>query len=368
MKTIITGWIAALLVIGSITCAGAQEITAPQPLKPEELEQLVAPIALYPDNLLSQVMIASTYPLEVVEADRWVRGNTNLEGEARAAVLNDQGWDDSVKSLTTTPEVLNNMSQKLDWTQKLGDAVLAQQKDVMDAVQRLRTKAYAQKTLQSTPQQTVETRVVEDKEVIVIQSAEPDTVYVPYYDPTVVYGAWAYPSYPPVYYPPPSYALARGIAFGVGVAIVAGIWNNNDCDWGHGDINVNVNKNFNNFNKTKWTHKPEHRRGVQYRDHAARQKFDQNRTQSREALRGTVNQRESFRGREQGQVSRPSGRDYSRANDGRVQQANFRESGRGGNAFSNIGNGNATRAQANRGRASFASHGGARRGGGGFRR
>jgi hypothetical protein len=166
-----------------------------QLLKSEELDALLAPVALYPDTLLSLVLIASTYPLEVVQADRWSKDNKALKGDALKTAAEKQSWDDSVKSLTATPDVLSMMSTKLDWTQKLGDAVLAQQPDVMDAVQRLRTKAQANNKLASTKEQKVSVRQEQSKQVIVIEPTAPDTVYVPYYDPAVVYGGWPYPAY-----------------------------------------------------------------------------------------------------------------------------------------------------------------------------
>src|SRR5690349_1758842 len=172
---------------------------ADQLLKPEELDALVAPIALYPDALLSEILMASTYPLEVIEADRWVNENKNLKGDALKSAVDQQSWDDSVKSLAATPSVLDMMSQKLDWTQKLGDAVLAQQPDVMDAIQRLRTKAQANDKLASNQQQTVSTQQQGGRQVIVIEPTEPNTIYVPYYDPSVVYGPWPNPAYPPYY-------------------------------------------------------------------------------------------------------------------------------------------------------------------------
>src|SRR5689334_4901133 len=189
-----------------------------QLLKPEELDALVAPIALYPDNLLSLVFMASTYPLEVVQADRWASENKNLKGSELKAAVDKQKWDDSVKSLVATPDVLSMMSTKLDWTQKLGDAVLAQQGDVMDAVQRLRTKADANKKLTSTKQQKVTKSQQGSKQYIAIEPTDPETVYVPYYDPGVVYGSWPYPSYPPYYFGYPGYiaggVVATGLAFG----------------------------------------------------------------------------------------------------------------------------------------------------------
>ena len=158
---------------GSGTASPAPNTSA-QTLKPEELDQLVAPIALYPDTLLSQLLMASTYPLEVVEADRWVKANKNLKGEQLKAAVDKQRWDDSVKQLAATPSVLDMMSSKLDWTQKLGDAVLAQQPDVMDAVQRLRNKADAQNKLKQPRSRRSPVRTEQGKQVIVIEPAKPN--------------------------------------------------------------------------------------------------------------------------------------------------------------------------------------------------
>ena len=182
-----------------------QPATAPsQPLlRPAELDQLLAPIALYSDPLLSQVLIASTYPLEVVQADRWAKSNTNLKGDALTTALGKQSWDDSVKSLVQVPTVLAMMGDQLDWTQKLGDAMLAQQPDVMDSIQRLRGRAQANGKLKSTKEQTVTVKTEDQKQYVVIEPTSPTEIYVPYYDPAVVYGAWPYPDYAPYYFPPP---------------------------------------------------------------------------------------------------------------------------------------------------------------------
>ena len=278
--------------------------SAGQGFKPEEIDALVAPIALYPDSLLSQIFMASTYPLEVVEASRWAKQNKNLKGDALAQALEKQDWDPSVRSLVNFPDVLSNMSDKLDWTQKLGDAFLSQQKEVMDAVQRLRAKAEAAGNLKTTEQQKV---IVEEK-VIKIEPASPQVVYVPTYNPTVVYGAWPYPAYPPYPWYPPGYAFGASMfAFGAGVALGAAwgyAWGG--CNWGRGDVDVNVNRNT-NFNNTinrnnfsqkvgqggqgQWQHDPSHWKGIGYRDNGTAQKFN----------RGTnaqqVQAREDFRGR-----------------------------------------------------------------------
>ena len=234
-----------------------------QMLKSEELDALVAGIALYPDTLVSLVLMASTYPLEIVHADRWVKENQNLKGDELKAAVDKQAWDDSVKSLVATPDVLSMMSTKLDWTQKLGDAVLAQQPDVMDAIQRLRTKADANKKLTSTKEQKVTKKQEQGKEVIVIEPTDPDTIYVPYYDPAVVYGGWPYPAYPPYYFPPPGY-IAGGVyrdrdcvwrrlrarALGIGRKLLGRRMN-----WGNNNINVN-RPSISIAGGNNWQHNP----------------------------------------------------------------------------------------------------------------
>jgi Protein of unknown function (DUF3300)/Chaperone of endosialidase len=231
---------------GTAIAQNANSPPAQSLLKPAQIDQLVAPIALYPDALLSEVLMASTYPLEVVEAERWVNANKTLKGEQLKAAVDKQDWDDSIKSLVATPSVLEMMSTKLDWTQKLGDAVIGQQADVMDAIQRLRAKAQANNKLQSTQQQKVTVRQDQGRQVIEIAPTDPDTVYVPYYDPGVVYGDWPYPDYPPYYWPAPGYIaagiIATGIAFGAGYALgrwaAGGYWGGN-VNWNNNNITIN---------------------------------------------------------------------------------------------------------------------------------
>ena len=217
-----------------------------------QLEALVAPIALYPDPLVSQIFMASTYPLEVAEAANWLRNNSNLKGNALNTALQQQNWDASVKSLVSFPPVLEMMGSQLSWTQNLGNAVLAQQSDTMAAVQALRAKAKKTGSLQSNSQQTVTTQGSGSSETIIIQPANPQVVYVPSYNPTVVYGAWPYPAYPPVAYYPPGYVAGTALlSFGVGMAVGAALWGG--CHWGGGygggnSLTVN-NNNFNNFNR-----------------------------------------------------------------------------------------------------------------------
>lgn len=212
-----------------------------------QLEALVAPIALYPDPLVSQILMASTYPLEVSEATNWLRSNGNLKGDALNNALKQQNWDASVKSLVSFPPVLEMMGSQLSWTQNLGNAVLAQQSDTMSAIQALRAKAKKTGALQSNSQQTVTSQGSGSSETIVIQPANPQVVYVPSYNPTVVYGAWPYPAYPPVAYYPPGYVAGTALlSFGVGMAVGAALWGG--CHWGGGSLTVN-NNNFNNFNR-----------------------------------------------------------------------------------------------------------------------
>src|SRR5437667_6304615 len=219
----------------------------------DQLESLVAPIALYPDPLLSQTLVASTYPLEIVQLQQWLEKNPNLKDKALADAVEKQNWDPSIQAMAAFPDVVKNLGDNITWTSDLGNAFLAQAPEVMDAVQRMRAKAEGKGTLKTSAQQKVETQTVEGgKQVIVVQQANPDVVYVPSYNPTVVYGAPVYP-YPPIYYPPPGYyAAGAAIAFGTGVALGAA-WGGNwgwNCGWGHGNVNVNVNNNYiNNYNK-----------------------------------------------------------------------------------------------------------------------
>jgi hypothetical protein len=316
------------------TPPASQPASAPaqQLLTTGQLDALVAPIALYPDALLSEILMASTYPLEVVAADRWVDANKSLQADALKAALDQQNWDDSVKSLAATPDVLDMMNNKLDWTQQLGDAVLAQQPDVMDAIQRLRVKAQANNKLQSTSQQTVTTQSTGGRQYIYIAPTDPDELYVPYYDPSVVYGPWDYPDYPPYYWPPPAYIgvgiLATGLAFGTGYAL--GRWASGGNRWGGGfnwggnNINVNRSASINNVSGNNWTHNPAHRGNVGYNNPSVAAKFGGNNARSGTQLNG--------RGSGGQQVLQPGGGNRSNLGGGAGAGA-----GAGGNR--NIGNG-----------------------------
>ncbi len=200
---------------------------------PEQLQQLVAPIALYPDSLVAQILAASTFPDQIVEADRWVQANPGLQGQALGQAVDQQPWDPSVKALTAFPSVLGNMDKNLAWTSALGDAYYNQQQDVMDAIQAMRQRAEAAGNLRTTPQQVVSN----DGPTIVVQPANPEVVYVPAYDPWLVYGgpmvAWPgwYP-YPGIWFGGPY--LSFGIGFGIGFFGGFGWgWNHWGFDWHH---------------------------------------------------------------------------------------------------------------------------------------
>jgi Protein of unknown function (DUF3300)/Chaperone of endosialidase len=328
-------WSSRLMMVTTVWCAllaataqtpttaqtpGTTQTTTAAPeqplLKPEELDALVAPIALHPDPLLSQILIASTYPLEVVQAERWATQNKNLKSDQFKTEADKQAWDDSLKALVATPSVLTMMSTKLEWTQKLGDAVLAQQSDVMDAVQRLRSRAQKNNKLTTTKEQKVTVTQQQGKQVIAIDPAVPDTIHVPYYDPAVVYGGWPNPEYPPYYFGYPGYiaagVVAGGIAFGAGWAL--GRWTAGGGSWG-GGINWNNNNiNIGSGNRvTHWQHNSLHRHGVKYNNAAVRQQFARTDAEAGKA-------REAFRGKEgsggaAGDRGRPGGGDRAAAGD-----------------------------------------------------
>jgi len=344
--------------------AAAQEGAKPV-FSQEELGQILAPVALYPDSLLTQVLMASTYPLEIVQADRWAKQNKDMKGDALAKALEAQPWDPSVKSLVNFPQVLTMMSEKLDWTQKLGDAFLAQQKDVMGSIQNLRKKAEASGNLKTTKEQ----KVIVEKEVIIIEPASPQVIYVPTYNPVVVYGAWPYPAYPPYPVYPPGYVA--GAAFVTGVAVGAAwgyAWGHSDWHGGDVDVDVNRNRNVNNnINRDKykqqaqargqggqgkWQHDASHRGGVAYKDQRTAQKY--NRGTGGEAAKS----REAYRGRaEQGRQDLSKG--------GQGARAGTREAGQKGSAFSGMDRGGgAARDMSSRGSSSRQSMSSGSRGGG----
>jgi hypothetical protein len=291
-----------LLITGSApTPARArtgQEAPAPEEGAPkipnDQLDSLVAPIALYPDPLLAQVLAASTYPLEIIQLQQWLTKNKGLSDKALADAVMKEDWDPSVQAMAALPDVAKRLADDIKWTTDLGNAFLAQQADVMDAVQRMRAKAKDTGNLKPSEQQKVETKVVESKSVIVIEQANPQVVYVPTYNPTVVYGPPVYP-YPPIYYPPPGYyAAGMAISFGVGVAMGAawgGGWGYNSHWGGNNNITINNNNNYvNNSNRTNvnnvnnvsgnrtggnnsWQHNAQHRGGAPYANQATASQY-----------------------------------------------------------------------------------------------
>ena len=283
---------------GATAPAGAAtEASAKMPA--DQLDALVAPVALYPDSLLAQTLVASTYPLEIVQLQQWLAKNPGLKDKALADAVAKQPWDPSIQSMAAVPEVVKRLSDDIQWTAELGNAFLAQQSDVMDAVQRMRKKAKDKGALESNKQQKVETQVVNEKTVIVVESADPQVVYVPSYSPTVVYGApYPYYPYPPIYYPPyPAGAAFVSFSFGV---MMGAAWGGACCGmgWGGNDININRNNNFNQINHNggnrnqigngnngggrnqingggngKWQHNPQHRGGAPYGDRGTANKY-----------------------------------------------------------------------------------------------
>ena len=250
-----------------------------QPLPPQQLDNLVAPVALYPDPLLGQALVASTYPLELVEAQQWLQANGNLHGQQLMDAARQQNWDASVQALVAMPDVLTTLTQQIRWTTDLGNAFLAQQADVMNAVQRMRQRAQANGRLQSTPQETVTTDTQGGQSAIQIQPADPQVIYVPAYDPNYVWGppAWGY--YPPLYYPDYGLGFEPGIDigfcfggwggwgfagwgwspnwFGGGVFVNGGFFNRYGYRYGYG-FGSGLN------GRAGWVHDPAHRTGVAY--------------------------------------------------------------------------------------------------------
>ena len=274
-----------VLVAGSVGSPLAQEAETPaaeeasEPVSAGELESLVAPIALYPDDLLAQTLVAATYPLEIIQLQQWLAKNPDLEGEALAKALEEQPWDPAIKSMAAVPEVVERLANDVQWTTDLGNAFLAQQEDVLDAAQTMRKKAQQVGALESNEQMTVETQVVESDTVIIVETASPEVIYVPSYDPVVVYGPPVYYAYPPIYYPPPPPAGVF-IAFTVGVMWRASYWGGPccGCGWGRGSTNIYIH-NSNNFYRGgnhgggDWKHNPEHRGAAPYGDRKTADKY-----------------------------------------------------------------------------------------------
>jgi Protein of unknown function (DUF3300) len=370
--------VTALLFGDGALVSRAQEAQpAAATLPADELDSLVAPIALYPDPLLSQVLVASTYPLEVVQLQQWLGQHKDLKDKALADAVAKQNWDPSIQALAALPDVVKQLADNIKWTTDLGNAVLAQESDVMDAVQRMRQKAQSNGNLKSSDKAKVETQVIQDKSVIVIEQTNPEVVYVPSYNPTVVYGAAPYYPYPPLYYPTGGLVLS----FGIGVAMGA-FWSGGwgwGAGWGGGSINVNNNNTFvrnsnrNNGNvgngnrgngnrgNSNWQHNPKHRGGAPYPSQGLASKYG-----------GTTRGGQGQRG--QSGLNGGAGRNgggFSGGGGDRVGNRQVPNSPGATNrgAFSGAGsrsNGSSARASSSRGSSSM--RGGGSRGGGGGRR
>jgi len=380
--------VAAVLIIAAAVPAAfvtAQQSASVDGAKipPDQLDSLVAPIALYPDPLLAQVLAASTYPIEIVELQQWLTKNPGLKDKALTDAVEQQPWDASVQALAGMPDVVKRLSDDIQWTTNLGNAFLAQQSDVMAAVQRMRSKAKGNGNLESTQQQVVQTKTVENQQVIVIEQANPQVVYVPSYNPTVVYGPPVYP-YPPVYYPPPPPPGSLAISFGIGMAMgamMSGGWGYN-CGWGHSNTVVINNNNtyINNQNvrtgnrnvNNNWQHNAAHRGGTPYPNASTADRYGGTTRGASTANRpanaqqqlarpgGSVSDRSAAAGagagRSGGGQDRIGSRDLS-ASSGRDQRSGF---GGGSDGFS----GSRAQDMSSRG----ASSRGGRSGGGGRRR
>ena len=264
--------------------APAQNVTAPgappgAPMPPQQLDDLVAPIALYPDPLVGEVLAASTYPIEIAEAEQWVRDHPHWKPSKLMDNAKKENWDPSVQGLVAFPDVLGRLSQDIGWTTQLGNAFLAQQADVMQAVQRMRAEAEAKGTLHSTPQETVTTQNQGGQTAISIQPADPDMWYVPNYNPAYVWGPPVWGAYPPLLYPDIDVGL--GWYPGIDLGLYFGGWGG----WGWGGWgwapnwyggNIYMDHSFFNrygfrnfrgegrLGNSAWVHNPDHRLGVPY--------------------------------------------------------------------------------------------------------
>jgi hypothetical protein len=381
------------LLIGAVMPSAAYAQTA-APLSNQQLDSLTAPIALYPDALLAQVLMASTFAQDVQAAAAWSKANPNLKGDDAVKAVASEPWDPSVQSLVAFPQVLATMASKPDWVTQLGNAFLAQPNDVMDSVQRLRKQAQQAGNLKTTEQQ----KVVVEQSTIQIVPANPQVVYVPTYNPTVVYGTWPYPAYPPVYVPPPpGYAIASGfaagLAFGAGVAVANSLWGG--FNWNNHDVNINVNRynNINvnnrlnvNSNTTSWNRNSNvNRNNANFNrnanlnsnlNNAQRDAYrgrDASRAQAEQTLQNRTGQNVGGNASQRFQDIRQGGNANAGDLRNRAQNANR------DNALRGAGDGNAARQDAQRGQASrealsnrsggaggFGANGGGQQRGGGF--
>ena len=306
-------YLLSTLLLAPLLLVGAASAQDGEALPQEQLDQLLAPVALYPDALLSQVLMASTYPVDVAAAAKWSAANRDVSGDAAVTAVADMPWDPSVQSLVAFPQALAMMGDKPDWVQQLGDAFLADPGAVMDTVQGLRKRAREQGNLESSEQQTVVVQQAEPQQtIIVVEPADPQVIYVPAYNPTIIYGTWWWPRYPPPFYwpPPPyyGYAVAAGIAFGVGIVATRALWGG--CNWRGRNVNINVNR-YNSINANRqinasgnnvsWNHDAKNRKGVPYAAARSREKFGGSRQGAgeRSEYRGKVSDRDLSRDRAQ---------------------------------------------------------------------
>ncbi len=360
----------ALMIAPAPIALYAQDQQGPPPppppgqtLTPDQLNDLVAPVALYPDPLLSQVLVASTYPLEVVQAYQWMQKNPGVTGAALTEAVQQQNWDPSIQALVVFPDVMKRLNDDVTWTTNLGNAFLAQQSDVMDAVQRMRLQAQQAGKLASTPQENVTTQADNGQQYIDIEPADPAVIYVPVYDPVWIWGPPIWYPYPHWYWPARS-VIVGGVGFGFGIGIpIGGFFGVGWGGWGGwgwhpawGSHTVIVNNtfihryNFNTVNvanvhgRTVWQHDAMHRAGVPYATPQLNQQF-----------RGNV--RQNIAPAERPAVNTNSGERFGNRS---VPQS--QPPARNGSAFGNIGNGNAARTQSDHG---YSSLGPQRTGGGG---
>lgn len=364
---------------------------AEEPIPAAQLEALVAPVALYPDELLGQVLVASTYPLELVQLQQWLAKNKGLKDKALEEAVKKQPWDPSIQGLAALPEVVKRLADDIKWTTDLGNAFLAQQQEVLDAVQRMRKKAQDNGALKDTKEQKVETKTVENQQVIIIQPANPEVIYVPSYNPVVVYGPPMYPMYPypPIYYPPPpppgAFFMTFTFGFMMGAAMHGG-WGYG-CGWhggggvyiNHNNVYVNHNNRVNNIQggggRSNWQHNPQHRGAAPYPNNKMADKFGG-------GSRGGASASNRMAG-EGGRGGSPSASDRSRGGGdrggpsaGSADRVGGRDVGGGGRSGGGFEGGSrnysggSARAGSSRGASSLggARGGGAPRGGGGRRR
>jgi hypothetical protein len=279
--------------------------TEVQAFRPEELDQMLAPVALYPDPLLSKVLMAATYPSEVEEAAKFAYDNSGLDGETLSALATGEDWDPSVKGLLEFPDILGMMYDRIEWTREMGDAFLGQQRDTMDSIQRLRANACNAGTLVSTKEQTVRTQsgaATDSIEIdpvtynpvtfdpILIEPVDMEWLYAPVYDPETVYGDWWWSGYPPYYYYPPAWSPGTGIGFWAGVAVGRN-WDWSGWNWSRREATVDIGR-YNGWTQKNyadpgryqraagagpqnWRHDPSHRMDDAYRDRATAQRFGQ---------------------------------------------------------------------------------------------